>query len=120
MKLSVYCTLTPHTFMHAALRAALFALPVLLAAAPVGAAQFSVTKLGTLGGICSGARAINDAGQVVGYSHISGNTDYRAFLWQSGSMQDLGTLGGPSSYANGINAAGQVVGGRSLKAVVVY
>ena len=110
MKPSIYCTLTPHA---SALHAALFALPMLFAAAPASAAQFSVTKLGALGGTNSVAQGINAAGQVVGNASTSGYAGtyaYHAFLWQSGSMQDLGTLGGTYSSAHGINAAGQVVG----------
>ena len=68
--------------------------------------------LGTLGGSESEARAINDAGQVVGYSsYASQSYDSHACLYTPGiGMQDLGTLGGPRSDAFGINDAGQVVG----------
>jgi probable HAF family extracellular repeat protein len=68
-----------------------------------------VTELGTLGGCCTSAHAINSAGQVVGLSYLPGSGDYHAFLWEKGVMTDLGTLGGTSD-ARGINARGQVVG----------
>jgi probable HAF family extracellular repeat protein len=57
----------------------------------------------------SRALAINDSGQVVGYSSGSG---VRAFLWSKTSgMQSLGTLaGGHLSEAYSINDRGQVVG----------
>jgi len=66
------------------------------------------TDLGTLGGSGAKARAINDAGQVVGWSSIG--SDFRAFLYTDGVMSDLGTLGGPESLGLGINATGDVVG----------
>jgi len=70
-----------------------------------------MVDLGTLGGDNSYGRAINDKGQVTGFSEISGGYD-RAFIYSDGRMSDLGTLGGPwlcCSVGNGINDAGQVV-----------
>jgi probable HAF family extracellular repeat protein len=79
---------------------------------------FEITDLGVLpGGSYSGAKDINNSGQVVGRDII--NTDridfpqvHHAFLWSSGSgMQPLGTLPGEiASIAYGINDSGQVVG----------
>jgi probable HAF family extracellular repeat protein len=71
-----------------------------------------VTDLGTLGGPDreSEARAINDAGQIAGWSdQSSGGT--RAFRWESGTMSNLGVLtGGFYSEAYDINELGDVVG----------
>lgn len=66
--------------------------------------------LGTLpGAVLSSGAAINNSGQVVGYSDVNGNA--RAFLYSGGQMQDLGTLpGSVYSSATGINNSGQVVG----------
>lgn len=79
------------------------------AASPSAAPRYTVTDLGTLGGIRSEAYGINDEGHVVGMSYLPAGATH-AFLWKDGTMQDLGTLGGTQSFANGINNAGQVVG----------
>ena len=71
----------------------------------------SMQDLGTLGGTQSRANAINNNGQVVGWSnYTTTNGNQHAFLYSGGCMQDLGTLGGANSIAYGINNNGQVVG----------
>jgi probable HAF family extracellular repeat protein len=69
-------------------------------------------SLGTLGGNSSTAMAINDAGQVVGWSYTTKNSSTsHPFLWTAaGGMQDLGTLGGKYAEALAINNSGAVVG----------
>ena len=64
--------------------------------------------LGTLGGSNSYASAINERGQVVGWSDTPEGGSH-AFLWQSGTMRDLGPVAG-NSAAWGINERGQVIG----------
>src|SRR5215208_5346975 len=71
---------------------------------------YKVEDLGTLGGSRSWASAINDSGEVVGYSYLAGDQNKHAFLYKDGKMTDLLTLGGTSSEAKGINKSGQVVG----------
>ena len=76
--------------------------------------------LGTLGGRRSAGLAINNLGQVVGYSEslpfdLFGNGPSHAFLYTDGQMIDLNSLIDPASgwvlwEATGINDAGQIVG----------
>jgi probable HAF family extracellular repeat protein len=73
-----------------------------------------MVDLGTLGGSYSYAAAVNDHGQVVGYSGLANGTNH-AFSWTAaGGMVDLGTLGGSSSYALAVDENGKVVGGSDL------
>lgn len=93
---------------------------VLVALLPVSslAIQYNYTTLGTLGGDFSTANAVNNRGQVVGYSFAplsGGSFVSHAYIWDSvRGMRDLGTLGGKYSFAFDINDAGQVVGYSSL------
>jgi len=48
---------------------------------------------GTLGGSYSFATGINNSGQVVGDSRLTGNNVTNAFLYDGTGMHDLGTLG---------------------------
>lgn len=59
-------------------------------------------------GYPSQALAINQDGQIVGYSEATGYQ--HATLWDHGTEIDLGTLGGYGSIARDINDQGQVVG----------
>ena len=71
------------------------------------------TDLGNLGGAMNNlAYAINERGQIVGASDLTGDNTGHRFLWQQESgMTDLGTLTGDfSSVAYSINNKGQVVG----------
>ena len=66
------------------------------------AASYTITDLGTLGGSDSRGNAINNAGQVTGWSYDASFND-RAFIYRDGTMIDLGTLGGSDSRGNVIN-----------------
>jgi probable HAF family extracellular repeat protein len=75
---------------------------------------YRITDLGSLGGTESFAYAINDAGQVVGYSRITGDAGGESFLYTNGEMISLSPLNsediltvGPTS----INNRGQVASG---------
>jgi probable HAF family extracellular repeat protein len=81
---------------------------------PMQAAMFADgawTLLGTLGGSCSEASAINVGGTIVGDALTVGDQLQRAFFWKNGAMTDLGSLGGVHSWARDINASGDIVGG---------
>ncbi|QPK63378.1 HYR domain-containing protein [Methylomonas sp. LL1] len=79
------------------------------------APQYSISDLGTLGGTYSSGIALNEAGQVAGYSHLPGNAALHPFLWQEGTLpQDLNTLGGTHALVSGINNQGQVVGNAQI------
>lgn len=76
------------------------------------------TDLGTLGGSFSTGHAINDSGEVAGYSSLLDGSTHAFLTTATGKISDpgadIGTLGGRYSYAEGINDAGYVVGYSTL------
>src|SRR5215212_5604435 len=77
---------------------------------PCGQPGGAIVELPTLGGSDLQLNAINAAGQVTGFSYITGDAGTHAFLFSGGSMVDLGVLEGTSSQGFAINASGQVAG----------
>lgn len=76
-------------------------------------------NIGTLGGFKSGASAINNVGQIVGYAQTPDGYEY-AFLWdRNNGMIDLGVLSGNESYARAVNDSGQVVGSADTDETVI-
>jgi probable HAF family extracellular repeat protein len=70
----------------------------------------TVKPLGGLGGLTSGANAVNSNGWIVGWATL-GNKLQHAVLWEPTTHAfDLGTLGGKQSSANAINAEGDIAG----------
>jgi probable HAF family extracellular repeat protein len=69
----------------------------------------TVASLRTLGGPMLEAKAVNRAGQIAGFSTLSGGEQH-GFLNSAGVTHNLGTLGGVTSAAFGLNDAGWVVG----------
>lgn len=81
-----------------------------LTAAPSAYHQYTVTDLGSLGGLFTEPQSINDRGQIVGYSQDTNATEH-AFIWQRGKMVRLGVVEGDNvSMANAINNKSQTVG----------
>ncbi len=74
------------------------------------------TDLGTLGGTGHffgiQAENLNNPGQVIGWSDLTGDANFHAFLWtMETGMRDLGTVGTDvNSLAISINDGGQIVG----------
>ena len=83
---------------------------LLLVSGSALADEYTITDLGTLGGIRSGAGDLNDQGQIVGLSTVYSGAQH-GFFWDGDNMNDLGT---PEGYlvsgATAVNAAGQIVG----------
>jgi probable HAF family extracellular repeat protein len=78
---------------------------------------YTVTEIPSLGGHTFGY-AVNDSGQVTGYSYLSasgtGNDLRHAYIFSNGVMTDIGALPGfTSSSGQGINASGAVTGSSS-------
>lgn len=78
--------------MAIALFAAL-AVPLRLAAQ----ANYSIVKLGALGGTQGQANSINNRGWATGIANFAGDATGEATLWFNGSKVPLGSLGGPNS-----------------------
>jgi len=78
--------------------------------------------LGTLGGPDAVPNAMNERGQIAGFSYTNTSASTNCawplttapFLWENDKMHDLGTLGGTCGYALWINQRGQVVGTSNL------
>ncbi len=80
----------------------------------LGSARFVLVDLGSLGRSRTVAEAINEHGQVAGWSGLVEQSGLRhGFLWSlSNGMEDVGTYDSdPASLAFGINSLGHVVGG---------
>jgi len=92
-------------------RIALVLAPFLsLAAVAAADVQYTVTNLGALPGDTeSWPSAINNLGQVVGYSAVPG-ANYNAWLYSNGSMTSLVDPAHPDSRPLALNNVGQVAG----------
>jgi probable HAF family extracellular repeat protein len=77
--------------------------------------KHGMKDIGGFGGTCTYAQDMNNRGQIVGESDLSGDQAAHAFLWDSANgLTDLGTLGGSFGGANAINQNGAVAGWGNL------
>jgi hypothetical protein len=82
----------------------------------IGTEIFEIVQeldLGSLGGSYTGAYALNEAGQVVGYSsyYVSGGSSHdRPVIWSNGTIRDLLPSGYTLGRATDVNESGTVVG----------
>lgn len=82
---------------------------------------YAKTDLGTLGGVISYAKDVNDVGHIVGSSQTAGSSNYHAVRWTGAAPAiDLGTLGGANSHAYAINSAGVIVGSSQVQGSSAY
>jgi len=75
--------------------------------------QSGMKDLGGLGGTCTLAQDINNRGQVIGGSALTGDSQIHPFVWDAstGITDLLGSSDGNYGYAEGENDRGEVVGG---------
>ena len=78
--------------------------------------HYQLIDLGTLGGRYSNAFAINDKGEIAGWSTLIGDTTVHAVLWRNGNVVDLGTFGGPNNITgifsgSSVTEKGMIPGG---------
>ena len=91
---------------------------------PADAGFYTVTDLGSLGGAIGLTAAVNNSGQVTGYSHTENLFPYPQHPFLStpggGALRDLGSFGGIYSFGYGVNNSGQVAGYSSLAGDATY
>lgn len=72
--------------------------------------RYELVALGSFGGQFGTATAINNNGQIAGWSQIPTGESHAFFYDPNSKMKDIGTLGGKNSFAQDLNDKGQVVG----------
>jgi len=90
------------------LSACLLVVTCLFTSAANAVTQYTITDLGTLGGVWSEAYGMNEDAQVVGYSLTATSAHGNAFLWEDGVME--GIAPGLDTQACDINNFGRIVG----------
>jgi len=86
---------------------------ILVAQGSAFAGDWNLIDLGTLGGSGSFGAAINNLGEVVGLSRLSGDADSHAFFYSGGVMRDIAPINSGSLRGTeyGLNDNSQVVSG---------
>jgi probable HAF family extracellular repeat protein len=69
-----------------------------------------IENVGSFGGTCTFAQDLNNRGQVVGASTLTGDEAQHPFLWDQGKLIDLKTFGGSVGTAIAINDEGLIAG----------
>jgi probable HAF family extracellular repeat protein len=70
----------------------------------------TMKDLGNFGGTCTFASDLNNRGQVVGGSRLTGDQEQHPFLWDGRRLIDLGTFGGSLGNAIALSDSGEVAG----------
>lgn len=91
------------TLVRRTVAALALAAPLCVQAAPI----YAVTPLGSLGGGSGDVRALNNLGQVVGFS-LNRRNEANAYVSSGGAMQTLHPADADTSVASGINDAGVI------------
>ena len=107
-----------HHRLRSALKSAAHRITFLAVASALttpGLAQsYTITDLGTLGGLWSRAYDINNVGQITGMALLGASpcSVNAAFLWEDGEMINIGNLGGrcDGAIGRGINDRGEITG----------
>jgi probable HAF family extracellular repeat protein len=102
---------TPRTFLQINIAAICGVIFVIGSGAALAQSLYSITDLGTCGGITSSATDVNNKGEVVGACGSS-------FLYSNGVWTGIGDHSG--GWANGINDSGDIVGRTSFFAETSY
>ncbi|MBA4167225.1 MAG: hypothetical protein H0X41_06755 [Chitinophagaceae bacterium] len=81
---------------------------------------YNIRSFGQLpGGTFTWGSAINNNGEVVGFSDLADGSNHATFWTEAGGLLDLGTLGGTESVGSALNDKSEVVGW-SMDAQGVY
>lgn len=89
----------------------LFFIVIIFLSTPALATNYTITDLGTLGKAPSFCCGINENGEGVGDSYITGSSVFHAYIHNNSGIHDIGTLGGDFSTAFKIGNSGVAIGG---------